>query len=112
MKRKIRKILIDLGVPFKLKGFKYIEDAVEDIIKVDDKSLISVCEVIGREYFVSSNSVYTTIGTAVKKINRESEAFKKYINSDTKSPTDILYTLAYRISEELEDEQDISARDS
>ena len=111
MRKRIRQILFDLGIPFKLNGFKYLEDALVCIIEVDEKSFIKVCEYVGEEYFGSRERIYGAISVAVKKADRNSDAWKKYVKLDITSPTDIVYALAFNIMKEIEDEQDISARD-
>lgn len=112
MKKKIRQILFDLGIPFNLRGFTYLEYAIDYIISVDEKSLTQVCMFIEEEIFVSYQCIYGSIVTAVKKMNRNSDAWKRYVDVDTKSTAEIVYALAFNIMKEIEDEQDISARDS
>lgn len=110
MKKKIRQILFDLGIPFNLKGFSYLEYAIDYIISVDEKSLTQVCMAVGEELFIPHESIYNSIVAAVKKINRNSDAWKRYVNLDKASNVEIIYALAFNIMKEIEDEQDISAR--
>lgn len=110
MKKRIRQALFDLGIPFNLRGFAYLEEALFRIIEVDEKSLTQVCIDIEEKTFVSYQCVYSAIGTAVKRMNRNSDAWKRYVNVDTKSTAEIVYAIAFNIMKEIEDEQDISAR--
>lgn len=112
MKKKIRQVLFDLGIPFNLRGFAYLEEALPYIIEVDEKSLTQVCMSIEEEIFVSYQCIYGSIVTAVKRINRNSDAWKRYVNVDAKSTAEIVYAIAFNIMKEIEDEQDISARNS
>lgn len=112
MRKKIRQILFDLGIPFNLRGFAYLEEALAYIIETDEKSFTQVCIEVGEEVFVSYQSVYGMIITAIKKINRNGDAWKRYVNIDAKGYVEVIYTLAFNIAKEIEDEQDISARDS
>lgn len=110
MKKKIRQILFDLGIPFNLKGFSYLEEALAYIIEIDEKSLTQVCMAVGEELFIPHESIYNSIFAAVKKINRNSDAWKRYVNLGKASNVEIIYSLAFNIMKEIEDEQDISAR--
>lgn len=112
MKRRIRQALFDLGIPFNLKGFTYLEYAIDYIISVDEKSFTQVCIAVGEELFIQYESIYNSILSTIKRVNRDSDAWKRYVNMDTKSNIEIIYAIAFNIMKEIEDEQDISARDS
>ena len=112
MKRKIRMILLELGVPASLDGFEYIADLVELLITTRDRRIELAYYFVAKKHGVNEHNIYRGTKTAIKRMNRESDAWKKYIRTDISKNGEVLCTLAYTIREECENEQNISARDS
>lgn len=112
MKKRIKQILFDLGIPVSLRGFDYLADGIEYAIETKRPKMGMLYLYVGNKYNTRDVRVERGIRHAISKIDRESEAFKKYVGMNVHRNSEIIYNIAYKISEEIEDEQDISARDS
>jgi len=106
MRKKVTDVLIELGVTPNLKGFDYICRAVE-IISNSKKRMDIVKGIyadIANEFDTTSSRTERAIRHAFSKVDKESEAYKKYIGIDKTTNSTLLYTLAYRLREDNEDE--------
>lgn len=112
MKKRIRQILFDLGIPTSLRGFDYLVDGIAYVIETKRPKMGMLYLYVANEYGTRDVRVERAIRHAITRIDRESEAFKKYVGMNAHRNSEIIYNIAYRIAEEMEDEQDISARDS
>lgn len=112
MKKRIRQILFDFGIPVSLSGFDYLADGIEYTIETKRPKMGMLYLYVANKHNTRDVRVERAIRVAISKIDRESEAFKKYVGMNVHRNSEIIYNIAYKISEEIEDEQDISARDS
>lgn len=112
MRKRIKQILFDLGIPVSLRGFDYLADGIEYAIETKRPKMGMLYLYVGNKYNTRDIRVEKGIRHAISKIDRKSEAFKKYVGMNVHRNSEIIYNIAYKISEEIEDEQDISARDS
>lgn len=112
MRNKIRSILFDMGIPASLCGFDYLVDGIVYVLETGRPKMGMLYLYVGNKYNTRDVRVEKGIRHAISKIDRESEAFKKYVGMNVHRNSEIIYNIAYKISEEIEDEQDISARDS
>lgn len=102
MKNKIQKILLKLGITPDLKGFNYICRMIE-IVKADElnkKSVVGIYEEIAEEYETTASCVERSIRHAISKVDKESDAWKKYVGLKDVKNSKVVYTLAINITEE------------
>ncbi len=106
MRKKIENALFELGITPNIKGFDYICRAVEIISNSKEKIKIvdGLYADIAKEYETTGSRVERTIRTAFSKMDIESGAFIKYLNTDKLTNSALLYTLAYRLREDNTDE--------
>lgn len=112
MKRRIKQILFDLGIPVSLSGFDYLADGIEYAIETKRPKMGMLYLYVANRQNTRDVRVERAIRVSISKIDRESESFKKYVGMNVHKNSEIIYNIAYKISEEIEDEQDISARNS
>lgn len=111
MKKRIKQILFDLGIPASLRGFDYLADGIEYAIETKRPKMGMLYLYVANKHNTRDVKVERSIRHAITRIDRESEAFKKYVGNVHRN-SEIIYNIAYKITEEIEDEQYISARDS
>lgn len=102
MRKKIENALFELGITPDLKGFDYICSAVEIIQNSEERMKIvdGLYVDVAKEFKTTSSRVERAIRSAFTRLDKESEAFTKYINSDRLTNSALLYTLAYRLKED------------
>ena len=79
MERKIRKILVELGLKQYLPGFQYIIE-VETLMFENRNRRLS--EIIGEEHSTTKESVYRAIKWVVDKMNPSTELYKEINETD------------------------------
>ncbi len=104
MRKKIENVLFELGITPNLKGFDYICKAVNYISADRTVKICNVYKFVAKDFETTSSRVERAIRSAFTRLDKESEAFTKYINSDRLTNSALLYTLAYRLREDSEDE--------
>lgn len=106
MRKKIENALFELGITPELKGFGYIRSAVEIIQNSEEitKIMDGLCVDVAKEFKTTNSRVERAIRSAFTRLDKESEAFTKYINSEKLTNSALLYTLAYRLREDNTDE--------
>lgn len=104
MKKRIRQILFDLGIPASLRGFDYLVDGIEYAHEAKRPKMGMIYLYVANKYGTKDIRVERAIRHAITRIDRASEAFKKYVGMNVHRNSEIIYNIAYRISEEMEDE--------
>lgn len=101
MKKSVKEVLIELGITPNLSGFRYICMAIELIStsKENVRVIDGLYTKIAEEFNTTIGGVERAIRYAVSKINRDSEAYKKYIGVNGKANSTILHMLAIRLEE-------------
>lgn len=106
MRKKIENALFELGITPDLVGFNQICSAVEIILNTErkEKAVCKVYEDVAKELDTTASRVERGIRHAFTKIDKESEAFNKYLGIRNMTNSALLYTLAYRLREDNADE--------
>lgn len=112
MKKRIGKVLLSMGIPANLDGFVFLTDGIDYVMETGRPKMGMLYLYVANKHNTRDARVERSIRHAITRIDRESEAFKKYVGANLKRNSEIIYNIAYKITEEIEDEQDISARDS
>lgn len=101
MRKKVENALIEMGIYPNLKGFGYICEAVEILEKNnrDMKIVDGVYQEIAEKVGVTKLSVERAIRHAIAKVDKNGEAFKKYIGIENITNSVFLHTLALRLKE-------------
>ena len=99
MKKKVEEILIEMGVYPNLSGFDYICKAVEIISESKERMKIvdGLYADVAKAFDSTNHKVERAMRHAISKMDRESEAFKKYIGIKDTTNSAVLYTLATRL---------------
>ena len=82
MERKIRKILVELGLKKSLREFKYIMEVKTLMFKNRKRSLSEIYGIIGEEHSTTKESVYRAIKWVVDKMNPNTELYKEINETD------------------------------
>ena len=77
MERKIRKILVELGLKQYLPGFQYIIEVETLMFENRNRRLSEIYRIIGEEHSTTKESVYRAIKWVVGNINTTTELYKK-----------------------------------
>lgn len=106
MRKKIENVLFELGITPDLVGFNQICSAVEIISNSRErrKMVYEVYPEVAKELNTTASRVERGIRHAFTKIDKESEAFNKYLGISSMTNSALLYTLAYRLKEDNADE--------
>lgn len=98
---KVENALFELGITPDLAGFSYICSAVKIIqgSKKRTRVVDGIYSGIAKEFDVTTDAVEQGIRYAFGKIDRGSEAYKKYIGVSGKANSALLYALAYKLKE-------------
>lgn len=102
MWKKNENVLLELGITPDLKGFGYICKAIDYISADRTVKMCDVYELVAKDFDASSSRVERAIRHAFSKVDKESEAFNKYLGISNMTNSALLYTLAYRLREENE----------
>lgn len=102
MRRKTEDVLIELGITPNLSGFNYICKAVEIINASKERIRIvdGLYADIAKEFNTTKIRVERAIRHAISKMDKESEAYKKYLGIKEHTNSAVLYTLAMRLKED------------
>lgn len=112
MKKRIGRVLLNMGIPTHLDGFVFLVDGIDYVMETGRPKMGMLYLYVANKHNTRDSRVERSIRYAIARIDRKSEAFKKYVGANLKRNSEIIYNIAYKITEEIEDEQDISARDS
>lgn len=82
MERKIRKILVELGLKQYLPGFQYIIEVETLMFENRNRRLSEIYRIIGDEHSINEKSVYQAIKWVVDKMNTTTELYKKINETD------------------------------
>ncbi len=102
MGKKIEDTLFELGIAPNLLGFDYICRAVEIIqnSKGRMKNVGGLYADVAKEFNTTNKKVERAIRHAFSKIDKESEAFNKYLGISSMTNSALLYALTYRLRED------------
>lgn len=102
MKNKVENVLIELGVMPNLSGFGYLCKAIEVINgnKERMKLVDGVYVEVANQFNSTKHRVERGIRFAISKMDRDSEAWKKYVGVNDVTNATVLYTLALRMKED------------
>lgn len=82
MERKIRKILVELGLKQYLPGFQYIIEVETLMFENRNRRLSEIYRIIGEEHSINEKSVYQAIKWVVDKMNPNTELYKEINETD------------------------------
>lgn len=94
-----------MGITPNLQGFRYICSAVNYISANKFIRTIDLYETIAHDAGTNYKAVERSIRHAVKKADKDSETWKKYIGLSKYTNSSVLYTLTLNIEEEYKNEQ-------
>lgn len=110
MNKKIKEMLLELGIVPNLKGFDYICYGLECLLKSNKKISMRVLYTdIAIKFDSTVMQTERCIRHAFSKLDKESESFKKYILCEGKTNSEMLYALKTYLElykEQLEEELD------
>ena len=87
MERKIRKILVELGLKQYLPGFQYIIEVETLMFENRNRRLSEIYRIIGEEHSINEKSVYQAIKWVVDNMNPNTELYKEI--NETNKPVSI-----------------------
>lgn len=87
MERKIRKILVELGLKQYLPGFQYIIEVETLMFENRNRRLSEIYRIIGEEHSINEKSVYQAIKWVVDNMNPNTELYKEI--NETEKPVSI-----------------------
>ena len=82
MERKIRKILVELGLKQYLPGFQYIIEVETLMFENRNRRLSEIYRIIGEEHSINEKSVYQAIKWVIDNMNPNTELYKKINETD------------------------------
>lgn len=82
MERKIRKILVELGLKQYLPGFQYIIEVETLMFENRNRRLSEIYRIIGDEHNINEKSVYQAIKWVVDNMNPNTELYKEINETD------------------------------
>lgn len=82
MERKIRKILVELGLKQYLPGFQYIIEVETLMFEKRNRRLSEIYRIIGEEHSINEKSVYQAIKWVVDNMNPNTELYKEINETD------------------------------
>ena len=82
MERKIRKILVELGLKQYLPGFQYIIEVETLMFENRNRRLSEIYRIIGEEHSINEKSVYQAIKGVVDNMNPNTELYKEINETD------------------------------
>lgn len=100
MRRKTENVLLELGITPNLKGFDYICKAVNYISADRTIKMGTVYEFIAEDFGTTYSRVERTIRHAISKMDKDSEAWKKYMGIKNTTNSAVLYALAMKLQED------------
>lgn len=105
-RRKIEKILIDIGLSCSSSGFDYISEALMEIDKVGVKAKMSeICRTIAKRHGTSASAVQRAIQYSLDRVRKSrSEVTRRYIGNPFMGAKDRLMHMWRILKWEEEDE--------
>lgn len=102
MSIKTENALLELGIAPNLKGFDYICEAVEILSKSKDRMKIvdGLYVDIASKFSANKTQVERNIRHAISKMDKDSEAWNKYLGIKDTTNSAVLYTLAMKLQED------------
>lgn len=100
MEKKVEDLLIALGVYPNLSGFAYICKAIGYISKDRNVKMCEIYNLVANDFDTTPSRAERSIRTALSKMDRDSEAYKKYIGIKEFANSAVLYTMAVRLKED------------
>ena len=100
MDKKIKNVLIDLGITPNLKGFNCIVEAVIYIMENNDAKTIDVYEHVANKLGCRAVNVGRAIRHCVTKAERDSESWRRYIGIKRANNSTFLFVLAMKMEED------------
>lgn len=82
MERKIRKILVELGLKQYLPGFQYIIEVETLMFENRNRRHSEIYRIIGEKHSTNEKSVYQAIKWVVDKMNPNTELYKEINETD------------------------------
>lgn len=82
MEKKIRKILVELGLKQYLPGFQYIIEVETLMFENRNRRLSEIYRIIGEEHSINEKSVYQAIKWVVDNMNPNTELYKEINETD------------------------------
>lgn len=99
MKNKIGNILIKLGITPDLNGFNYIIAALELLKTNENMPITTLYGLVAKQYNTHAIRVERCMRHAFRKMDRKSDAYKKYIGINNPTNGSVLHTLEFRLKE-------------
>lgn len=99
MKNRIGNILIELGITPDLNGFNYIITALELIKTSGNLKIIDLYGLVAKQHNTTVTRTERCIRSAFRKMDRQSDAYKKYVGINNPKNGSVLHTLAFRLKE-------------
>ena len=100
MRKKVEEVLIEMGVYPNLLGFDYICRAINYISEDVRLRMCEVYRLVANDVETNPTSVEKSIRHALSKIDKNGEAYKKYIGIKDTTNSAVLYTLAVKMKED------------
>lgn len=106
MKRKIRQALFDLGIPPNLNGFDFWVEGILFVLETERPKMGMVYLYIANKFNTKDSRVERAMRYAITRINKNGDAWKRYVGIDINKNSEIIYTIASKIREECENEEE------
>lgn len=100
MDKKIKNVLIELGITPNLKGFNCIVEAVGYIMENNDVKTTDVYEHVANTLGYKAANVERTIRHCVLNADKNSESWRRYIGIKRANNSTFLFVLAMRLEED------------
>ena len=100
MDKKIKNVLIELGITPNLKGFNCIVEAVVYIMKNNDVKTTDIYEHVANALGYKVANVERTIRHCVLNADKNSESWRRYIGIKRANNSTFLFVLAMRLEED------------
>ena len=100
MDKKIKNVLIELGITPNLKGFNCIVEAVGYIMKNNDAKTTDVYEHVANTLGYKAANVERTIRHCILKVDENSESWRRYIGIKRANNSTFLFVLAMKMEED------------
>lgn len=99
MKNRIGDILIELGITPDLNGFNYIITALELIKTAEKVKTTTLYGLVAKQHNTTVTRTERCIRSAFRKMDKQSDAYKKYVGINNPTNGSVLHTLAFRLKE-------------
>lgn len=104
MEKKVIDVLMKMGMPANIKGFKYIVDAIRIFEEDGNCTTVDLYNRIAE----LNKDTYTRVERAIRhafsivRRDKENELYKKYLSCENETNGNLLATLYYRLKTEVE----------